>query len=146
MPLHKHRRLWLELSRDEVFEVMKLRHEIFVMEQKIVDEEYDELDRAPKTEHWWYQDESGVCCYLRVICEQAPTKIGRVVTRKNRRGQGLASQLMKAVIAAHPEQLALSAQSHLEGWYATFGFVRDGANYLEAGISHCRMVREPTSA
>lgn len=125
---------------------MKLRHEVFVMEQKLVEEEYDELDRDETTEHWWFSDDAGLCSYLRVVRSSEPPKIGRVVTRPDRRGQGLAGRLLREVLARHPVTLALSAQAQLEGWYATFGFTRQGPNYIESGIPHCLMIRTSTSA
>ena len=120
---------------------MKLRHEVHVIEQKLVEEEYDEYDRAVETEHWWLTDKTGMCSYLRVATSKTPVKIERVVTRADRRGLGLAGRLIKGVIDAHPVPLVLSAQAHLESWYATFGFQRVGENYLEAGIPHCPMER-----
>ncbi len=135
------RRRWSELDRDDVFAFMRLRHEVYVMEQKLFEEEYDDYDRAPDTEHWWLSDDSGMCSYLRIVCAVEPRKLGRVVTRADRRGRGLASRLIREVMAAHPGKIVLSAQAQLEGWYEALGFSRVGDNYTESGIPHCRMER-----
>jgi predicted GNAT family N-acyltransferase len=67
-----------------------------------------------------------------------------VATAAAHRGEGLAARLMEAGIAlCDGVPVTLGAQAHLEGWYARFGFVRSGAGYVEDGIPHVPMRREP---
>ena len=69
---------------------------------------------------------------------------GRVVTAPAFRGAGLAARLIEQGIADHGAvPLTLGAQAHLEGWYERFGFRRSGPGYVEDGIPHVPMRREP---
>lgn len=143
-------RTWSALSRDDVFEIARLRTEVFYLEQRIDEEELDDRDRDETTEHLWITDERGVAAYLRVIHDQAPHAgnrdarrlIGRVVTRADRRGQGLSRRLIAHVIKQHgDEPMALHAQSYIQPLYTAVGFEPYGDEYLEAGIPHVSMYR-----
>ncbi|MBY0503501.1 MAG: GNAT family N-acetyltransferase [Bryobacteraceae bacterium] len=80
--------------------------------------------------------------------------IGRVVTAAACRGQGVGRELMRQAIAAVERRwglvpIRIGAQAYLEAFYGSFGFVRDGDNYLEDGIPHLHMLRSaspPSSA
>lgn len=148
-------RTWSQLSRDDVFELARLRTEVFFLEQRIDEPELDERDRDASTEHVWIADELGPAAYLRVIVDDTPQPgnrdarrlIGRVVTRADRRGEGLARRLLDHVIEQHGrEPLALHAQSYIQSLYAAAGFEAYGVEYLEAGIPHIGMYRaaQPT--
>ncbi|MER3395011.1 MAG: GNAT family N-acetyltransferase, partial [Microcella pacifica] len=109
-------RTWGELSLDEFFEIARVRTEVFFLEQRIDEEELDERDREETTEHVWISDDRGVAAYLRVVVDEQPQEgnrdarrlIGRVVTRADCRGQGLARRLIEHVIERHGhEPLAL---------------------------------------
>ncbi|MER3388407.1 MAG: GNAT family N-acetyltransferase [Microcella sp.] len=147
-------RTWGELSRDEFFEIARLRTEVFFLEQRIDEEELDERDREETTEHVWISDDRGAAAYLRVIVDAQPQEgnrdarrlIGRVVTRADRRGHGLARRLIEHVIERHGhEPLALHAQSYIQPLYAGFGFEPYGDEYVEAGIPHVSMYRAATA-
>ncbi len=138
------------MSRDEFFELARLRTEVFFLEQRIDEPELDERDRDETTEHRWIADEQGPAAYLRVVVDATPQPgnqdarrlIGRVVTRADRRGEGLARRLLDDVIERHGhEPLALHAQSYIQGLYAAAGFAAYGDEYLEAGIPHIGMYR-----
>ena len=120
---------------------MALRVEVFVHEQKIVDEaELDGADLLPTTELFWIQDESGeVLATLRVLVDDT-IHIGRVATAIQGRGRGYAGELVEAALEAYPGVVEISAQAHLENWYGRFGFIRVGEQYLEAGIPHVKML------
>jgi len=141
---------WGQLTRDEFFEIARLRTEVFFLEQRIDEPELDDRDRDESTEHLWIADDRGPAAYLRVVVDATPQPgnrdarrlIGRVVTRIDRRGEGLARRLLERVIERHGgEPLALHAQSYIQPLYAAAGFEAYGAEYLEAGIPHIGMYR-----
>jgi ElaA protein len=147
------RKLWSELSTDELYAFIKLRTDVFLVEQGVDEEELDNRDQEPDTEHMWIADDRGTATYLRVLLDANPTYrdarrvVGRVVTRADRRGEGLAHQLMTAVIDRWGDgSLLLHAQEYIAPLYAKSGFVAFGATYLEAGISHIMMFREGSAA
>lgn len=143
-------RTWSQLTLDEFFELARLRTEVFFLEQRIDEPELDDRDRDDSTEHVWIADERGPAAYLRVVVDATPQPgnrdarrlIGRVVTRADRRGEGLSRRLLEHVIALHGrEPLALHAQSYIQPLYAAVGFESYGEEYLEAGIPHIGMHR-----
>jgi ElaA protein len=123
--------------------LLRLRVEVFVVEQECPYPELDNRDLEPTALHLWTSDADGPTAYLRLLTE--PTgiaRIGRVCTRKDRRSAGLAATLMRAALEASVGRAAvLDAQSHLTGWYGRFGFTVSGAEYLEDGIPHTPMSR-----
>jgi len=143
-------RTWSELTRDEFFELARLRTEVFFLEQRIDEPELDDRDRDETTEHVWITDALGPASYLRVIVDKtvqpgnqdARRLIGRVVTRADRRGEGLSRRLLEHVIQQHGhEPMALHSQSYIQPLYAAVGFEAFGDEYVEAGIPHLSMYR-----
>jgi ElaA protein len=141
-------RFWGELSTDELYSFLKLRTDVFYIEQKIDESELDDRDREPTTQHYWIADDAGTAAYLRTLLDAESTHldarrvIGRVVVRPDRRGEGLAQQLMAAVLARHADEaLLLHAQEYIAPLYARSGFEPFGDIYLEAGIRHISMYR-----
>jgi ElaA protein len=143
---------WGEFTPDEVFEMAVLRSEVFFLEQKIDEEEFDAADRDPTTLHLWIADDEGMAAYLRIVHnpDQAAShdgiadSFGRMVVRKSARGRGLAQLLMaRALEIAGDKPLYLHAQDYVTSLYAKFGFERRGELFHEAGIPHVLMVRHP---
>jgi ElaA protein len=138
---------WSDLAPEVAYQVLALRAAVFVVEQQCAYLDVDGLDLGAGAEHRWLADDRGVAAYLRVlVAGEAPgtRRIGRVVTRPDRRSEGLAASLVAAVVADHGEGvLVLAAQSQLVPWYRGFGFTPDGAEYLEDGIPHTPMRRLP---
>lgn len=141
---------WGEFTPDDVFEMAVLRSEVFFLEQRIEEEEFDHLDRDPETRHLWLSDDRGMSAYLRIVGNRedaalhggAQLGLGRMVVRKDARGQGLAQVLMDAAIAMVGDQpLFLHAQEYVMSLYAKSGFTAVGETFLEAGIPHRVMVR-----
>jgi ElaA protein len=136
-----------ELGVDNLYDALALRCRVFVLEQgPYLDP--DGIDRSAW--HLLGRDAMGVLhAYLRVVDPGAKydePSIGRVITSPEMRGTGLGRALVAEgvarCVAAWPGlPIRISAQSHLERFYAGFGFVREGADYLEDGIPHCRMRR-----
>jgi ElaA protein len=112
-----------------------------VVEQKSPYPELDGRDTEPGTVHLWSEDEAGPTAYLRILTEaDASLRIGRVCTRRDVRGRGLAADLMReAMRRTRGRPVTLHAQSHLVGWYRRFGFVVSAPEYLNEGIPHTPM-------
>lgn len=144
---------WSKLTTDELYSFLKLRTDVFFVEQRIDEEELDNRDQEGATEHLWIADALGTAAYLRVLRddiashEDANIIVGRVVVRADRRGEGLAQQLMACVIERHGAQsMLLHAQSYAVPLYAKSGFEAFGGVYLEAGIEHLSMFRRGTGS
>lgn len=133
-----------KLSPDQLYGLLRLRVDVFVVEQECAYPELDGRDTEPDTTHLWTADDSGrpTAC-LRVLREpDGPARIGRVCTRADHRGRGLAARLMtQALEQTRGRPVVLSAQSHLRGWYEQFGFEPAGVEFLEDGIPHTPMSR-----
>lgn len=144
------RKSWSELTVDELYSFLKLRTDVFFLEQKIDEEELDGRDREPTTEHLWIEDDRGIAAYLRIVVDDEPThrdarrSFGRVVVRPDRRGDGLAQCLIERVLELYGHHaFLLHSQSYIAGLYTKFGFEAFGEDYLEAGLPHVLMYRAP---
>ena len=138
-----------ELTVDELYRILALRQEVFVVEQACPYQDVDGRDRDAT--HLWTDDADGVRVlgYARLfapgVC-YAEACIGRVVTAPSTRRSGLGRALMHEAIArlhaAHgPVAIRISAQRYLERFYGELGFVPASAEYDEDGIPHIAMVR-----
>ncbi|NWN89519.1 MAG: GNAT family N-acetyltransferase [Micrococcaceae bacterium] len=137
---------WTRMRHETAYNIARLRYRVYVMEQGITTvEELDGRDLEPTTQIWWIQIEGVPVSTLRVLREDHHTlSIGRVATDRAFRGHGLASALIRAVMAYYPDQLlTMHAQTHLEEWYQTFGLSKVGEIFYEAGMEHITMIREP---
>ncbi|HEY5887032.1 MAG TPA: GNAT family N-acetyltransferase [Acidimicrobiales bacterium] len=134
-----------DLDTVTLYALLKLRSDVFVVEQACPYPELDGRDDEPGTGHRWFEDDAGApTAYLRTLAEaDGATRIGRVVTRPDARGTGLARQLVEGVIADHAGPLVADAQAHLAGWYEALGFAITGPEYIEDDIAHVPMRREP---
>lgn len=123
-------------------EILRLRQDVFVVEQGAAYGDIDGRDLEPGTIQFW-AGEGSVDATLRLLREPDGTeRIGRVVTAARARGAGLAAQLMQAALAeTRSPVVVLGAQQHLEQWYGRFGFVRSGEPYTEDAIPHIPMTR-----
>ena len=136
-----------DLSAAEVHDLLALRQRVFVVEQQCAYADVDGLD--PGAWHLRALDgEQGVLvATLRVLGPGVATpevSIGRVVVREDRRGAGLGRELMKRGIGAAQDRfgagpIRVAAQSHLERFYRSLGFVLCGAEFVEDGIPHLPM-------
>ncbi|UER54107.1 GNAT family N-acetyltransferase [Kineosporiaceae bacterium SCSIO 59966] len=140
------RAAWSELDPSTLHAIVRLRVDVFVVEQQCPYPELDGRDVEAGTEHVWIADDGlAVASYLRVLAEPDDVRrVGRVVTHPAMRGRGLAEVLVRDVLARHDERpVVLDAQAHLTGWYARFGFTATGPEFLEDGIPHVPMRRDP---
>ncbi|TYP90737.1 GNAT family N-acetyltransferase [Blastococcus xanthinilyticus] len=143
-PPHLRRARFADLTPFEVYALCRLRVDVFVVEQECPYPELDGRDLEPATEHLWLESDGEVLATIRVLDDGATRAIGRVATAATARGRGLAARLIEEGIAGYGHlPLTLGAQAHLEDWYARFGFRRSGPGYLEDGIPHVPMRREP---
>ena len=135
-----------EFSAAELYELLKLRVDVFVVEQNCA---YPELDgNDPDCLHLRLLDQGSLLASARLwrpSPEQRP-RIGRVAVSPAHRGRRLGEALMREAIAecekAYPnEDIELSAQSHLQTFYASLGFAPGSDGYLEDVIPHVDMVR-----
>lgn len=133
-----------QLDPATLYRILALRSVVFVLEQECAYLDPDGRDLEPGARQLWIERDGEVLATLRTLAEpDGVVRIGRVATALPSRGSGLAAQLMRrALDVAGDSDVVLEAQAHLYDWYARFGFVRAGADYLEDGIVHTPMRRE----
>lgn len=137
-----------ELTLNELHDLLRLRVDVFVVEQNCPYPELDGLDHDA-THIMALDDEGLLLAYARLLppYDDGVPHIGRVVVRTEARGKGLASHLMQRALSEVERRWgsarsALAAQAHLEHFYGQHGFVRIGTDYLLDGIPHVDMRRE----
>lgn len=138
-----------ELTLDELYELLKLRVDVFVVEQNCPYPELDNKDRHSQTQHLLGVDGQGVIqAYARVLApgvSYPDASIGRVIVSEAVRGGGVAHILMQKAISIStkkwPEHnIQLGGQEHLKGFYQKLGFEPVSEMYLEDGIPHLDML------
>jgi predicted GNAT family N-acyltransferase len=143
-PLRLRRARFADLTPFEVYGLCRLRVDVFVVEQECPYPELDGRDLEAATEHLWFEADGGVAATIRVLDDGDTRAIGRVATAAGHRGRGLAARLIEEGISlCGGVPITLGAQAYLEGWYERFGFRRSGPGYVEDGIPHVPMRREP---
>ena len=135
-----------ELSTEEIYNILKLRSEVFVVEQNCVYQDIDEKDK--KATHLFIEKNNEIIAYTRIFkkgyyYEENPS-IGRVVVSKKERGKKLGKEIMLNSIEFIKKELEgrkieLSAQKYLDKFYKELDFFSEGEDYLEDGIPHQRM-------
>ena len=136
-----------QLTTDELYAILRLRAQVFVVEQDCVYQDVDNKDQ--KALHVIGRIDDEVVAYTRIFgpgdyFDQA--SIGRVVTDDAHRGKALGKQIMQESIAAiqlyyNETTIKISAQCYLGKFYNDLGFTAVGEEYLEDGIPHVGMVR-----
>jgi ElaA protein len=134
-----------ELTTGELYELLRFRQNIFVVEQRSPYPDLDGLDESAW--HLAARLESELIGYLRLTAMTGtapPLRIGRVAVAVHLRRQGLGRTLIKEALRFSGEhysegEIALGAQAHLVPFYQGFGFETSGAPYDEFGISHTDM-------
>ena len=131
-----------DLDTTTLYEILKLRCDVFVVEQKCFYADVDGRDTEPGTRHVWLSRAGEVLAYLRILDDGGTERIGRVVVAPAARGGGYAHRLMEealTVVGNRPS--VVHAQAHLVRFYAKFGYEQTGPEYLEDGIPHVPMLR-----
>lgn len=137
-----------ELSIYELYDLLQLRSEVFVVEQDCV---YQDLDgKDSKALHILGEKDGKIVAYTRcfkpgIYFEEA--SIGRVVVVSEERKYGYGHDIMKASVEAindhyNTETIKLSAQTYLIKFYNSLGFIETGEGYLEDGIPHIAMIKK----
>ena len=137
-----------ELTTVELYKLLQLRSEVFVVEQECVYQDLDGKDQ--KAYHVIATKDDQIVAYTRIFnvgdyLDQA--SIGRVVVATGERKHGYGLIIMKASIKAIEEEfketiIALSAQTYLKRFYSSLGFIEIGEGYLEDGIPHIKMIKK----
>ena len=131
-----------ELSTNELYEILRARAEIFVVEQNCVYQDLDGIDY--ESLHVFAEEGGKVTAYLRAFYKDEDTvQMGRVLTLRH--GEGLGGKLLREGIAQirarmHPAKIYIDAQCYATGFYEREGFRICSEEFLEDGIPHVRMV------
>jgi ElaA protein len=137
-----------DLDTTTLYAILKLRADVFVVEQKCPYADLDGRDDEPGTRHVWLSRGEEIRGYLRILDDGDAERIGRVVVAPAARGAGHAARLMDqalTIIGNRPSVLA--AQTYLARFYAKYGYQQAGPEYLDDGVPHVPMVRAaPRSA
>lgn len=136
-----------QLSINELYEILALRTEVFVVEQNCPYQDLDGKDK--KALHVLGMQNNNIVAYARILEKGIAYKnysaIGRIVTHNSIRGKGYGDHLVRSAIEAtkvsYPDtSIKISAQAHLEKFYNELGFIFTGEAYLEDNIPHIGMV------
>ncbi len=134
-----------ELTTQQLYEVMRLRQQVFVVEQECAYLDLDNLD--PQATHMLYRQEEQLSAYQRCLppgLSYPESSIGRIVVNPAARGQQLGRALVQRGIDFNLEtwpqhDIVIHAQAHLQPFYGSMGFVGEGDEHLEDGILHRHM-------
>ena len=141
-----------DLAPRAVYEMLRLRSEVFVVEQACAYLDPDGKDLHPGARHLLGRARDGeLVAYLRLLppgVSYDEASFGRVVTSPRHRGQGLGDALVREALRCADRlwpgaPLRIGAQAHLTGYYGKHGFVVDSDEYDEDGIPHREMRRSP---
>lgn len=146
-PIILHRKRFQELTVDELYELLRARSEVFVVEQDCV---YQDLDGDDQPSiHLWLTDGDKVVAVCRVCpagTHMEEVSIGRVITTV--RGKGYGKRIMLEGIKAAREQFGavridIEAQEYAKGFYEQVGFRQSSEPFILDGVPHIRMTWKP---
>jgi ElaA protein len=148
MPPEYHAAGFADLNARTLYDLLRLRCDVFVVEQECAYPDLDGRDVEPGTRHLWLSQGGEPIAYLRILSEADDVaRIGRVAVATAARGEGLAGRLMDEALALVGDRTCvLEAQSYLVAFYARYGFAVTGPEYVDDGIPHVPMRREPGPA
>ena len=135
-----------ELNSEDLYQILRLRSEVFVVEQNCIYQDLDNKDQI--SVHIFQKEKDKIVAYTRIFKSGDYYKnpsIGRVVVSKRKRGKELGKQIMIYSIDyikknLKGDKIELSAQKYLDKFYKDLGFYKTGEEYLEDGIPHQRML------
>jgi len=134
-----------ELSTIELYEILKVREEVFIVEQNCI---YNDLDNKDLNAiHMIIKEDSQIIAYLRILeshKDKSEISFGRVLVKQEGRGKGYAKLIVKkAIDFIHKnwkeKVIAIEAQSYLQKFYESFAFIVTSDEFLEDGIPHIWM-------
>ena len=144
MGLNLHKKRFDEFTTQELYELLRIRTDVFVVEQNCVYQDMDYDDQAAI--HLWLTDEADRIVALCRVCpagtHMEEVSIGRVITTE--RGKGYGKQIMLAGIEAAKEhfgakRIDIEAQEYAKGFYEQVGFRKSSEQFILDGIPHIRM-------
>ena len=139
-------KIFSELTTEELYQILRLRSEVFVVEQDCIYQDLDNKDQ--KAIHLYFKENDEILAYTRIFKAgyyyENPS-IGRVVVSKKNRGKDVGKKIMIDSIEyikqnMKGKKIELSAQKYLDKFYKDLGFYKTGEDYLEDGIPHQRML------
>jgi ElaA protein len=141
-----------ELQVNELYKLLRLRSEVFVLEQNCVFLDQDNKDQ--QCQHLLLFSDDKLAAYSRLVppgLSYLETSIGRVVTSPEFRGTGLGRKLMELSIQGCADlfgsgDIRIGAQTYALPFYSSLGFIPEGEVYDEDGIEHIEMLRKGQSA
>lgn len=140
-----------QLSSNQLYQLLQLRADVFVVEQNCAYQDLDGRDQHPQALHLFNRPtQQEISAYARILPPGLVFEgvaIGRVVVTVNARGQGLGKTLMMEAIAVARKQwgqvaIEISAQVQWLDFYRSLGFMEQGESYLEDNIPHIHMLLE----
>lgn len=135
-----------ELNIDELYEILRLRVDVFVVEQNCPYPEIDGIDKDAF--HIFGIKDREIAAYARIYKENEEIHLGRVIAKERRKGYG--TRVLKAAIKAakenyDAEKIHIEAQTYAKNLYKKVGFVEDSDVFLLDGIRHIKMVLDLTN-
>ncbi len=138
-----------ELTPSELYSILQLRNEVFIVEQNCPYQDMDNKDL--KSWHLMGIEEYKLKAYSRLLApgiSYSESSIGRIVSSPSARKTGMGKKLMEESIKQiknlfKTDTIRIGAQLYLKSFYESFGFVQDGEIYLEDNIPHIIMLRKP---
>ena len=128
-----------ELSTNELYEILKLRQDVFIIEQQCIYPDIDQKDR--NSLHVFVKDHDEMVAYLRILDKGIAfdqVGIGRVISKYRRKGLGtLVLKAGKEIY--HADEIIIEAQTYAKHFYELQGFVQCSEEFLEDGIPHIKM-------
>ncbi len=135
-----------ELTNAELYEILRVRSEIFIVEQAMRCQDMDGKDY--ESQHFYIEEDGKILAYLRAFYtdnSKTTVRIGRVLTVKH--GEGLGADIMRKAISyinnyMHCEKICLNSQKQAIGFYEKLGFKTVSGEFLEEGVIHVAMQLE----
>lgn len=140
---------YASLSTDRLYDIMRLRQEVFIVEQHCYYLDADGIDKSAL--HVLGIEDDVLVAYARIMgpgIVYPEASFGRVLVAQPHRGKGYGQQLTSLLLQTTSDHwgdvpVRISAQAYLTAFYSFFGFATEGSTYLDAGIPHIYMVRNP---
>ena len=139
--MQTHIQKFTQLSTQELYQIYKLRVDVFVVEQKCPYHEVDDIDL--ESYHIYLQDDnSKILSYCRLYQQNDTYHIGRVISSTRRKGYG--AQIMKTALefaeqTLHADSIIIEAQTYAKNFYEKLGFIQTSEPFDEDGIPHIQM-------
>lgn len=135
-----------ELKSEEIYKILKIRNEVFIVEQQCAYQDCDDKDK--KAYHLYLEEEGEIISYLRILKKGISfdeISIGRVLVNKNYRYKGISREMMLKAIefieqSLNEVKIKIQAQSYLVNFYGSLGFKETSNEYLEDNIPHIDML------